>query len=84
MSEFKPVTTVDELKLLNSDEIVDGYRDGIRGAPEPHNNRSRAYWHGWRNGMSDARRMPSDESMRLLAKDVVSKGIFEAIFATKN
>ena len=44
-----PVTTIVELDALDSDEMLDGYRDGRAGEPEPGGNRSRSYWHGWRN-----------------------------------
>ena len=84
MSEFKPATTVEDLQLLDVDKILEGYRDGSRGEPEPGNNRSRSYWHGWRNGIADTKRMEADESMSLLARDVVKKGLFEAMFAVKN
>lgn len=53
MSEFQPVRTIGDLATLDSDEIAEGYLDGLDGSPEPGNNRSRSYWHGWRNGVVD-------------------------------
>lgn len=53
MSEFTPVCTAEDLATLNSDEICEGYHDGCNGEPEPGNNHSRSYWHGWRNGNND-------------------------------
>ena len=50
-----PVTTLVDLDALNDDEILHGYRDGRKNDPEPGGNRSRAYWHGWRNGRVDGR-----------------------------
>jgi hypothetical protein len=71
MSEFTPVATVEDLNSLDEGEIVDGYLSGLRGEPEPGSNRSRAYWHGWRNGMADSSRMPIDTAQRQLAHAVV-------------
>lgn len=48
-----PVSTLAELDTLDDDEIVEGYRDGRAGEPEPGDNRSKSYWHGWRNGARD-------------------------------
>ena len=53
MSEFKPGRTVADLNLLDDDEIVAGYRDGLSGAPMPGSDKSRSYWHGWRNAQVD-------------------------------
>lgn len=72
MSEFRPVTTVADLDTLNSEEIVEGYRDGRAGEPEPGNNRSRSYWHGCRNGASDGRHRDIDAAQRELAHVVVA------------
>lgn len=54
MSEFKPVRTLADLDQLDPDDILAGYRAGLRGEPEPGNLHSRGYWHGWRNGRVDA------------------------------
>ncbi|HEV7339948.1 MAG TPA: hypothetical protein VGO06_28530 [Bosea sp. (in: a-proteobacteria)] len=48
----EPVTTLMDLARLNDDEMADGYRDGSEGLPCG-DNRSRSYWHGWRNGARD-------------------------------
>lgn len=72
MSEFKPVTELDDLNALDSDEIVEGYWSGYRGDQEPGNNHSRAYWHGWRNGRVDGKYEESDDAQRLLAQRVVA------------
>lgn len=69
MSEFEPVRTVVELNMLDQDEITEGYRDGRDGEPEPGNNRSRSYWHGWRNGAADGRHRENDDAQRELARD---------------
>lgn len=74
MSEFKPVETQADLATLDSGEVVEGYRDGLRGEPEPGDNRSRAYWHGWRNGMCDSGRRQGDAAQRKLAHEFVQNG----------
>ena len=74
MGEWKPVETLEDLDTLDTDEIVEGYRDGLRGAPEPGNNRTRSYWHGWRNGSIDSHRIPSDASSQALARAAVKGG----------
>lgn len=71
MSEFNPVSTAADLALLDGDEIVEGYRAGLRGAPEPGSDKSRSYWHGWRNGMVDSHRMEMDSAMWHLVEEHV-------------
>lgn len=73
MSEFHPVSTKADLDLLDTDEIVEGYRSGLRGAAEPGSDKSRSYWHGWRNGMADSRRMEPDVHMTMLCREIVGK-----------
>lgn len=54
MSEARtPVTTLFELDQLDLAEMAEGYRSGMDGEPEPGNNRSKSFWHGWRNGAGD-------------------------------
>lgn len=80
MAEFKPVETQADLATLDGDEVVEGYRDGLRGEPEPGNNRSRAYWHGWRNGMTDSGRRQGDAAQRRLVHEFVQGGGFSRLF----
>ncbi len=70
MTEFAPVRTFADLQTLDGDEVVDGYRDGFRGEPEPGNNRTRSYWHGWRNGAVDRGDRELDEHQRALVEDM--------------
>ena len=72
MSEFVPVTTLEDLRSLDQAEMVEGYRDGFRGEPEPGNNRSRSYWHGWRNGAVDGKHRDGDWAQYELARAVVA------------
>jgi hypothetical protein len=52
--------------------MVEGYMDGFRGEPEPGNNRTCSYWHGWRNGATDCRRREVDAAQRELARVVIA------------
>lgn len=82
MSEFAPVRTLEDLATLDDREVVMGYVDGLHGCPEPGNNRTRSYWHGWRNGMVDSRRRESDAHQRELAR--LSSGFtFEELFGDR-
>jgi len=67
----RPVTTAADLETLDGDEIMEGYRDGFEGFPCS-GNRSRAYWHGWRNGMVDSKRMEIDADQTALVRDYVA------------
>lgn len=65
-----PVATMAALETLNGDEIQDGYRDGFEGLTCG-DNRSRSYWHGWRNGMMDKNRIKSDWASQSLAREYI-------------
>ncbi len=52
---------------LDEAEIAEGYRDGRQNEPCG-DNRSRSYWHGWRNGMMDGKHMKGDHASAVLAK----------------
>lgn len=65
-----PVTTLAELDMLESHEIVEGYWDGLDNEPEPGGNRTKAYWHGWRNGMVDGGHRQKDAAQAKLARVV--------------
>ena len=69
----EPVTTAAELDTLDPAEVSEGYRDGYDGEDEPGGNRSKAYWHGHRNGQND-RLGISDEAQRELIRDVRRSG----------
>ena len=69
MSRFEPVRTLSDLKSLDEDQIVEGYRSAERGDPEPGENRGRAFWHGWRNRMIDLGEVPPDDASRQLVRE---------------
>jgi hypothetical protein len=54
MSEFIPVRTIADFRTLDESDVMEGYLDGFHDGPAPGSDRSRAYWHGWRNGRVDA------------------------------
>jgi hypothetical protein len=68
---FEPVRTKADLDTLDDDEILEGYLDGLRGEPLPGDNRSRAYWHGFRCALFDRGRLTIDEPHRALAHEYV-------------
>lgn len=66
-----PVTTLADLATLDEGEIIEGYWDGFHGELEPGNNRSRSYWHGWRNGAVDGKHMTKDDAQAALCREYV-------------
>lgn len=62
-----PIETLNELDTLDHGEVVEGYFDGRKNEPEPGNNRSKSYWHGWRNGMVDGHHAEKDAAQARLA-----------------
>lgn len=71
---MRTVPDLATLDALDTDEVVAGYHDGRAGEPEPGDNRSLAYWHGWRNGAADSNRRAIDQEQRRLAHLVVRRG----------
>jgi hypothetical protein len=61
------ITTVTELNMLNGDDVLEGYCDGFDGDKEPGDNRSKSYWHGWRNGALDGGHIKKDQAHKDLA-----------------
>lgn len=73
MSEFQPVSSKSELLLLDDEDVLLGYRSGLRGDSEPGSAHSRSFWHGWRNGRADSGGAEIDAAQRSLARDVVGR-----------
>ena len=67
MSEYNPIVSIHDLKLCDSQEMLDGYWSGFHGEPEPGSNRSKSFWHGWRNGRVDGNHSKIDYSQQILA-----------------
>jgi hypothetical protein len=59
---IEPVRTIADFKTLDEGEVLEGYLDGFSGLMPTAPTRSRAYWHGWRNGMIESERHPPDEA----------------------
>jgi hypothetical protein len=68
-----PITDPAELDGLDDADLLEGYRDGRAGEPEPGDNRSISYWHGWRNGAADGGHRPIDAAQRELARAMVAR-----------
>jgi chitinase len=60
------------LDSLDMQEMIEGYHDGRAGWPEPGDNRTYAYWHGWRNGAVDAGHRQGDAAQMALAADYLA------------
>lgn len=71
MSEFAPVETKADLDCLDDDEILAGYMAGLGNCKEPGSDKSRSYWHGWRNAQTDRGLAPFDEFQQRLVRDVL-------------
>lgn len=73
MSEFKPIKTLDDLNNQDEDEMLEGYLSALRGNhDEPGSDKSRSFWHGWRNGMVDNGMMKNDDAQKELAGNLMS------------
>ncbi len=74
MAEFHTVSTLADLMMLDDDEIAAGYSAGLEGAPPPASDRSKGYWHGWRNGLVDSGRLQADAAQLALSRDIERAG----------
>lgn len=74
MDKRTPVSTLDELIMLDGEEIIAGYWEGRNGEIEPGGNHSKAFGHGWRNGAMDFGHLPHDDAARKLVHQVVDSG----------
>lgn len=73
MSEFQPVATLSDLEKLDADEMLDGYRAGLAEEPQPGSDKSKSFWHGWRNGMMDRGKLPHDRASTQLCQEYVAQ-----------
>lgn len=74
MSEFRPVRSIADARTLDEGEVVSGYLFGLSGHEEPHDSRTRSFWHGYRNGWVDGGHGFPDEAMADLARDIARTG----------
>ncbi len=74
MNARLPITRAILLDALDDRELFEGYRAGKDGWPEPGDNRSFSYWHGWRNGAVDGHHIEKDDAMADLARDAIETG----------
>lgn len=75
MSEFKPVESKADLECLDADEILAGYLEGIDNQSPPGSDKSRGFWHGWRNAQTDHGRAPLDVAQQRLVRDVLGSRV---------
>lgn len=70
MTEF---TTFDfaESDYIDAD-VIDGYGSGYRGDREPGSDKSRSFFHGWKNGRVDGGHDPIDERQQEFARAFVA------------
>ncbi len=73
MSEFRPISEIDDLEKQDEAEMSIGYMAGLRGDPAPGSQHSRSFWHGWRNGMVDSGRAKIDSAQQDLARAIVMR-----------
>lgn len=75
MSEFTPVETKADLETLCEDDVLAGYMDGLINQNEPGSDKSRGYWHGWRNAQTDKGRAPVDVSQQRLVREIIGASV---------
>lgn len=69
MSEFQKVKTFEDLQNLDPDEVYAGYVDGMTNPTCPGSDKSRSFWHGWRNARMDKGEIPQDSESSQLAHE---------------
>lgn len=57
---------------LSEDDCLAGYLAGLRDEPEPGSDKSRSFFHGWRNGRADRGHVELDEAQREYARRYVA------------
>lgn len=68
MSEFEKISTLQDLNVQDEADLLAGYRAGLDNAQEPGSDKSRSFWHGWRNGRVDGGHVRIDADQEKLAK----------------
>jgi len=70
----RSVPNLAAVEALDDQEMIEGYWSGRDGDPEPGDNRSLAFWHGWRNGAVDFKHRQIDAEQMKIAGEFVAKG----------
>lgn len=68
-----PVETLEDLDRLDEGDILKGYLEFDIDDPEPGNNHSRAYWHGWCNAATDRGFRPIISAQHELARLIIER-----------
>lgn len=70
--ESEEVSLLEQLRQLNEDEIVRGYRAGWDDPTVPISE-NKSFYHGWLNAQVDRGRMKPSDAMRKLAAEYVGR-----------
>lgn len=71
MSEYAPISSKAELAFVDESDCMAGYLSGLENSPHPGSDKSKSFWHGWRNGMMDKGNLRPDAASENLAREVV-------------
>lgn len=69
---FKPITSIEDFKNINDEDVVEGYIMGIKGI-DFEINKSRSYYHGYLNGLNDGGFRKMDEHQKKLIVELKEK-----------
>lgn len=69
---WKPIETVVDCEAMDTDAIVQGYMDGMRGTVD-HTRKDQAYWHGQGNADVDRGRCVATVHQSKLAQAYVDR-----------
>lgn len=73
---YFPVSNISDLQTLDQSDVIECYLDGFKNEPKPSGNRSRSYYHGWRNGMMDGGFMQPDKYSITLAREFIENHLW--------
>ncbi len=65
------IRTLAHVETLDIDDLRAGYWEGFNGEPEPGDNRSPSFWHGWRNGAVDGSYREKDVDQAAIAREAI-------------
>lgn len=76
--------SLDELDAMDKDLMLEGYRAGLGYIQVNYTRKDKAYWHGYLNGQVDSGEIPISPEQSELAREIVQRGDFSAIFGAKH